>query len=379
MRYAVAAAVLLFGFAGARGEDVVELRQGERHITVRGKVLVEAADGGLLALGEDGRIWPVTPEQLVRHVETDGAFEPLSAEELATELLDELGTGFNAWHTKHYVVCYNTNREFAQWCGQLFERLHRAFTNYWSRHGFPIEEPEFPLPVLVFADARSYSAYAAAELATDPEQVPGFYSFHTNRVSVLDLTALAAARKQVGTRGRFRQRLQRFLATPAGQMTVATVVHEATHQIAFNCGLQTRYADNPLWLSEGMAIVFEAPDLKSRRGWSGIGEVNYRRLREFRQYAAQRRGEDSLRTLVSADERLRRLDTGPDAYAEAWALNYFLLRTRREDYHRYLQLLNAKPRLIFDSPERRLAEFEAVFGGMEELEVEFLRYMEEVR
>ena len=46
-----------------------------------------------------------------------------------------------------------------------------------------------------------------------------------------------------------------------------TVIHEATHQIAFNCGLHTRYADNPLWLTEGMALYFETPDLRSRSGW----------------------------------------------------------------------------------------------------------------
>jgi hypothetical protein len=379
MQRALLAFLLLFPLAMASAQDIVEWKQGDRVRSVHGKVLVEAADGGLLTLGSDGRIWPVPGEQVIRHAVDGARFEPLTAEQLARELLNEMGPQFDVWQTKHYVICYNTNREFARWCGQLFERLYKAFTNYWSRHGFPIREPEFPLPVLVFADPGSYSGYAAAELNADPEQVPGFYSFHTNRVSLLDLTALAAAKHNVGSSGRFRRRLQRFLATPAGQMTVATVVHEATHQIAFNCGLQTRYADNPLWLSEGMAIVFEAPDLKSRTGWSGIGTVNYRRLREFRNYTARRRTGDSLRSLVSSDERLRRLDTGPDAYAEAWALNYFLLQTRRNDYHRYLQVLNAKPRLIFDSAETRLAEFEKVFGDVAELEVDFVRYMEKVR
>lgn len=379
MRYVIAAGVLWLLPALAEAADVVELTQGDEHIVVHGKVLVEAADGGLLVLGQDGRIWPISPEQLVRHVENAAPFEPLTAELLARELSNEMGPQFDIWQTKHYVVCYNTNREFARWCGQLFERLYKAFTNYWARNGFPIHEPEFPLPVLVFADPASYSTYASAELDAKPEQVPGFYSFHTNRVSLFDLTALAAGKNAGGSAGRFRQRLQRFLSTSAGQMTTATIVHEATHQIAFNCGLQTRYADNPLWLTEGMAIVFEAPDLKSRTGWSGIGEINHRRLREFREFAAQRRTGNSLHTLISTDERLRRLDTGPDAYAEAWALNYFLLRTRREQYHRYLEALNAKPRLIFDSAEERLAEFREMFGDLPDLEEDFLRYMEKVR
>ena len=30
------------------------------------------------------------------------------------------------------------------------------------------------------------------------------------------------------------------------ERTVATIIHEATHQLAFNSGLQVRFADNPL-------------------------------------------------------------------------------------------------------------------------------------
>ena len=32
-------------------------------VTVEGKVVVEAADGGVLLLGRDGRLWSVTPRQ----------------------------------------------------------------------------------------------------------------------------------------------------------------------------------------------------------------------------------------------------------------------------------------------------------------------------
>ena len=59
---------------------------------------------------------------------------------------------------------------------------------------------------------------------------------------------------------------------------VSTIVHEATHQIAFNSGLHQRLSDCPKWFSEGVAMYCETPDLKSSEGWAGIGAVNRNRL-----------------------------------------------------------------------------------------------------
>ena len=76
-----------------------------------------------------------------------------------------------------------------------------------------------------------------------------------------------------------------MLARPEAEQSVATIIHEATHQIAFNSGLQTRFADVPLWVSEGMAVFFETPDLQSAKGWRTIGAVNTTRLdRSFVSY-----------------------------------------------------------------------------------------------
>ena len=119
---------------------------------------------------------------------------------------------------------------------------------------------------------------------------------------------------------------------------VATVIHEATHQIAFNCGLQTRFADIPLWVSEGVAVYFEAPDFSNSKGWRTIGEVNRPRLGAFRQYAG-RRTNGSLRSLIADDKRFRDPRQAADAYAEAWALNYFLIRQKPKEYAAYLQEL----------------------------------------
>ena len=100
-----------------------------------------------------------------------------------------------------------------------------------------------------------------------------------------------------------------MLAQPQAEPLVATIIHEATHQIAFNCGLQTRFADIPLWVSEGIAVYFETPDLTNSKGWKEIGAVNRPRLDRFREYLT-RRPADSLSTLISDDTRLRDSEHG---------------------------------------------------------------------
>jgi hypothetical protein len=303
----------------------------------------------------------VQPEEVVSLESGGETFEPLGEEEFTAALLQDLPPGFQAHHTAHYVICYNTSREYAAWCGGLFERLYRAFTNFWSRRGFELHEPEYPLPVVIFTDADQYADFAKAELGDAASSIVAYYSLRTNRVIMYDLTGVEAVRTQRGIRSR-RLSVQGLLSQPAAEPLVATVVHEATHQIAFNCGLHTRYADVPLWLSEGLAIYFETPDLSNNRGWHGIGRVNRTRLATFRRSAGAR-GPGRLEQLIASDRLFRDTQTGPEAYAEAWVLTHYLLRTREEEYVSYLQALAEKPRLVWDDEATRIAEFRQHFGS----------------
>ena len=169
-----------------------------------------------------------------------------------------------------------------------------------------------------------------------------------------------------------------MLAQPQAEPLVATIIHEATHQIAFNSGLQTRFADIPLWVSEGIAVYFETPDLTNSKGWKEIGAVNRPRLERFREYLT-RRPADSLSTLISDDARLRDAATALDAYAEAWALNYYLIRNHPKQYVAYLKMLSEKRQLLWDDPAERRKEFEAAFGDdLSRLDADFLRQMQRV-
>ena len=360
--------------AAAWGMDRIVLRRDGSEKQINGRVLVKAEDGGLLAILPDGALWTVPPEELVSHTDDAAAFKPLSAASLSARLLEELPHGFDVHATKHYLIAYNTSKAYAQWCGALFERLYNAFTNYWTRQGFDLRAPEFPLVAIVFADQESYAHFAHGELGDAAKSIIGYYSLATNRMTMYDLTGVRDAAERPVTGADRLLQINQMLSRPEAERTVATVIHEATHQIAFNCGLQTRYADIPLWISEGIAVYFETPDLSSDKGWRNIGSINPMRMAAFQEYIA-RRPADSLRTLVADDARFRDTDKAADAYAEAWALNYFLIHKKQKQYRAYLQMLMEKKQLIWDDPATRIAEFTSAFGDLTTLETEFQRYM----
>lgn len=370
--------VASLGGSPALGLDHVTLRRDGKEIQVTGRVLVTAQDGGVLLVAPDGILWTATPDELVARTSDSAPFVPLTADELGAKILAELPKGFELHQTAHYLVLHNTSRAYAQWCGSLFERLYGAFTNYWTRRGFALTEPEFPLVAIVFADQRSYADYARPEIDDNSASIIGYFSLKSNRMAMYDLTGIESLNRSIG-RGGSAAQINRILAQPDAVRIVATIVHEATHQIAFNCGLHRRYSDCPLWFSEGIALYFETPDLASSRGWRNIGAVNPSRLIQFRSYLPKRPA-DSLLTLIRDDQRLRNPEQTLDAYAEAWSLTYFLINQYPRQYVDYLKMLSQKQPLIWDDPETRIREFKAAFGeDLQALDSEFLRFMSKVR
>ncbi len=355
--------------------DHVTVRRDGRQTEVQGRILTTAQDGGVLIQGQDGVLWQVEPKELVKQSSDAAPFKPLAADELAGQLRHTLPAGFKVHQTAHYVVLYNTSPVYAQWCGGLFERLYAAFNKYWKSRDFNLVEPEFPLVAIVFADEQSYLKYCGPDLGAAGKSVIGYFNLRTNRMAMYDLSGVQALG---GGRDHGSSAIRKVLSHPDAERLVATIVHEATHQIAFNCGLQTRLSDCPYWFSEGLAVYFETPDLSSASGWRNMGGVNRPRLTQFQQYL-RHRGADSLRTLLVNDKRFRDSSLALDAYAEAWALTYYLVHRCSKQYVAYLRMLSKKKPLIWDTEATRLAEFQAAFGDLKKLDAAFLRYLATVR
>jgi hypothetical protein len=355
--------------------DIVRFKDGETERRVVGQILVEAQDGGLMVQGRDTRIWIVQPADLIEKEKSDEAYAVLPKEELEKALIAELGPGFQTLTTEHYVIVYNTSKHYARWCGQLYERLYNAYYKYWKDRGIALKDPEAPLVAVVFENQSSYAKYAQPELG-DAASIIGYYSLKSNRVAMYDLSGFESRIDDDATGVKALQHINAVLSRPESERTVATIIHEATHQLVLNSGLQTRYAPIPLWNSEGLAVFFETPNPKSNKGWSTIGTLNHLRLVQFRDYVNKRRGPDSLLTLIATDERVRDPRLANDAYAEAWAFTFYALRDKKKEYIEYMKSLQKLEALGEDSREARLRAFRDAFGeDLEAVDKLFLKFM----
>ncbi|MFV0445542.1 MAG: DUF1570 domain-containing protein [Planctomycetaceae bacterium] len=343
----------------------VRHRASSGEVTTSGRRLVKAADGGILLETSDHQLVTIKGTDVLEDETTVEQFVYLSGDELGEQLQQELGEAFTIVRTRRYVIATNAGASYGRWCGRFLERLQVAFIAYWKKAGLELVEPADPLPVIIFSDPKDFATYAAVDAGAAVAQSQGYYSIRSNRVILTDLTNIPGSRP-ARSDGEILRRVEARVAN------FTTVIHEAAHQIAFNCGLHTRYADNPMWLLEGMAMYCEAPDFKGSTGWKSIGRLHSGRLAQFQDFARQRRLPSSLASLIMTDDRFRDPKTAVDAYAESWTLTYFLMQKHRDEYVDYLRRLQNQPRLVWLTPEQREAAFLSTFEtSWETIEAEF--------
>lgn len=357
--------------------DELTLEVDGQTIELVGEILIEAQDNSLYFCGNDGKIWFIQPSQVVKRVDGSEIVSPMTKKEIRNQLAAELSSEFRFHETTHYVIAYQTEAAFAKWVGNLFEsRLYRGFEQFWKRRKFPLEKPRYPMVVLIFASEKAYQDFVDKEFGKGHSMV-AHYNLQSNQVAMYDLTAAFRPANQELT----DRRLGEILQNPAVLPMITTVIHEGTHQLIFNRGIQVRFADTPFWLNEGLAVFFETPSPQSKTGWREPGVVSPYRLAEFRKYLAKRPA-DSLQQLISSDQVFLSEDSERvlAAYAESWALTHFLLNERSEAYINYLKHLSRKKPLKTDSPETRLSEFELFFGSdWHRFDREFLEYQQKLK
>jgi hypothetical protein len=341
---------------------------------VEGYVIAEGLDGGCLMQEASGRLRVVVAKESLSTERTNEPFSPFTMEQMSKAMLQELPKGFRTTSTKHYLICYNTTDAYAKWNASLYERFFRGFYTYWKRMGIELHEPKFPLVAVIFETRDGYLAYAQREEIANAESMIGYYNLLSNRMAGYDLTGiegLIPPGKNVAT----SDLVNHILAQPTAERSVATVVHEAVHQLAYNSGLQTRLADNPIAISEGLAMFFESPDLSSASGWGGIGKINRYNYTVFRN-AFPNRQPNSLIKLIQDDTRFHDAATASVAYGESWALTYYLMKAKSKEFAAYLTELRERPPLQPTDPKRRMADFRKHFGeDLEKLDREFIKYM----
>lgn len=339
---------------------------------LEGRIEVEAQDGGILLRTRLDELVPLSPDKILSKTSDARPYSFLTVSEIKERVLSELPDGFAVHQTANYLIFYDTSPAFAQWAGSLFERLHDIFYNFWEKKGVDLQKNDIPMIALLLSSKAQYRNLASDDLGAAVENVIGFYNMQTNKIVAYDLTGAdsGAGRSRRGTNA---AQISQILRQPEALRLVATIVHEATHQIAYNSGLQIRLADMPRWYSEGIAIYFETPDLQSKKGWSSIGKVNNVRLSRFRARFG-RRNPEALKKLLTDDSLFNDPKTALDAYSEAWALTHFLIKKYPDKYAEFAKKLAQKSPFIWDNPEQRLLDFESVFGPWETIDKQLLQF-----
>ncbi len=345
-------------------------RSEPRLILVRdhkGRAIV-AREHGMLGermavLLPDGRIgWP---DGLVP---TDRPFEPATIDDLRRSLQDEEFPDFRAHQTAHYLVFYQSSREFAVSSADLLERLHDGLVGALRKQGIPVAPLEFPLVAVIFATEDDFRA--SRRVAPD---VQAYYEILSNRIFFYEKSRRDQESPEVSA-----------LRKPQ------TVAHEGTHQVLHNVGIQPRLSQWPLWLVEGFA-EYCSPPKATRKGvdWAGLGQVNPIHMATLRDLddptSAQVRGPRDVqigrdRGTPLVEYLVTRTELTPTDYALSWALTHYLARERVDDFVAYIKEMSRLRPFEQRTPEQHLAAFRRAFGDdLAKMDVKVARYLKKLK
>lgn len=325
---------------------------------VKGNVLegrpVAWSKGRVRLLARDGSLHEFHPDDAKRAQKTAPKFRAMSDSELRARLYREFAGQMDFTSTGHYLVVHPPGQGGA-WA-KRFEQVYRSLMAYVRVRGFRAEPPKFPLVAVVLRSEGEYRDFLRKSGSKVLPGALGHYDHFSNRVVLYDVTA---------GQGEWTE-------------TAATIIHEATHQVAFNIGVHTRGAKIPYWVPEGLAMLFEP-----RAVWdAGASDqrqdrINTQRLADFRHFSKEGQPPFPIAEFVASDQPFRR--SGAAAYAQAWTLAFYLAETRPRQYSRYLATTASRPPFDQYRQAERVADFRDAFGDdLAILEANWMRWVVEL-
>ncbi|TWU29716.1 DUF1570 domain-containing protein [Bythopirellula polymerisocia] len=309
----------------------------------------------MLLLGRDGQLYTFPPKYAEKSKKTGTVFRGYSIMEMRNRLREEFDSSFDVSHSQHFVVAHPKG-VWSVWAERM-ESFYRSFTHYMAVRGFDLSDPQVPLVAIVFRNKTDYYNHAAKGGTPLQPGTLGHYDPSSNRIFLFDAGLESD---------------QDWTAS------IDTIIHEATHQTASNVGIHRRFADQPRWLVEGLAMMFEAKALWDPRAThTQRDRINYGRLDDFRYFLANRPA-DMLPKLISSDSLFR--TSAVAAYAEAWALSFYLCETRPKQYCEYLERVGARKAFSKYPARQRMADFARYFGSdFTQLDADLNRFVAELK
>lgn len=347
-------------------------QQGKASGKRTGRILARAPDGTVLLETRSGALETISGAEISGVPENDGEYVQYSPDEMSAHLLEVCGSTFTIHRTGNFVICSDASDRFTKFVGRLLQRVVDEYEEFFAKSKLKLQPLPNQLPVIIFRSPVTFQEFAQRQHPdTDFSDVPGYYSVQFNQM----LVAAPAGDREFRSDGELLQSMRKNLRQ------VETIVHEAVHQLTFNSGLLRRYAQNPVWLSEGLAVYFEYASGRGNVLWSGPGGVSRIHLPGFKRAQQGETLRLPLPTLCATDDAFYGdADQFSDSYAVGWALTYYLVRTERDRFDAYLELLSHLKPYESVSREDRLAGFQSAIGSdIPDLQRRLLRYMQRLR
>lgn len=346
--------VLLAGpICPAIAEQGLQIKLGDQTQTI---LPLGYTSRNVVALKRNGYMLNLRPHEL-KEPQVVPQFQPFSQQEMRAALMEEFGRSFDVTGTGHYLIVHPRGARDL-WANR-FEELYRSMVHFFRTRGFPLGKSRYPLVGIVFYSQQQYLDYNSRVLKSNASGSYGVYMPTTNRIYLYD-----------ATQGNGRK-------STKWEENLATVMHEAAHQTAFNSGIHVRGGETPFWVAEGLGCLFECKGIYNTFKFKRIEHrINYGRLQAFRTSVKQDT-EQVLRTIVAGDKLFRR-DPGR-AYAAAWALTFYLSEREPRKYIRFLRQVATHKAATAYPKAIRVREFNKIFGGdYQMLAARLNRYIDEL-
>lgn len=314
-------------------------------ITYRGKSYVGkplAWDGEDLALlRRDGRVSRLPMKSTDELEKLSDSYEPYSFTILANRLRREFGGKYQVTQTQNFLVVHPPGNA-SSW-SKPFQDLYWRFELYFKSRGLKVNKPKFPMIAVVLKTRKEFDYFLKNYQSYD-SKILGYYSATSNRIITYDQSSNGNGR------------------SPDWLANNSTLIHEATHQTAFNTGIHNRFAPEPRWISEGMAMMFEAPGVNNSAYYSKLSDrINADRLRSLKQFYRRGETKNLLAELIVKDDRFR---TDPNlAYAYAWGLSFYLSEKMPNKYLAFLRRDASRQPYSSYSAKQRAQDFAKAFGS----------------
>ncbi len=285
-----------------------------------------------ILLKQDGSLRFIQTPSVTAHQITSEPFMATSSMALKGKLIEEFGNGYEVSTCGNYLFVTPVGLP-NDWADR-FTNLQGAFIRFMSTRGIANKPPEFPLIAIVYRSEQEFRQASLREGVPTSDSILGYYSIVSNRMNLF----------------------LRPIASGAWFDTSKTILHEATHQLAFNAGIHQRLSQTPLWVVEGLASAFEAEGIYRASPADPSSKLNQARLLTWNQ--SIRNGKHPAQLLASIIEDDRAFEKNADeAYAAAWALTYYLSERESSKYAAYMKhLSHLRPNVAYSKPQR-IADF----------------------